>query len=623
MHLNGCLVRVRVCNSEPWWPSHVRLGFTRRGREPAIVLRSPMINRKAQGILYCWVPKGALDLHLVDERHGRSPGDTLSIRSVRTVSLLELGLRALFKSPRKVLAIANLFLARNQRGVSFRFARLADELNVLPYRRWLARHRSFPVADTRLLKPSLPVVLLTFDKASPAQTSAAMNSVERQTWRNFRRVERRDLAEFQSERGGRSYLWLNVPAGSILADEALERLTEPFASDDVSVVYSDEDRLGFGGRHHSPFLKPAWSPLLAQSGWLPLDGALVRLSAVPGEVNLQTTRIDEVVLAVARSSGRSIRHLPQILLSRSSPRRRLSGPSKPTPGTRSRPKVTVIVPIRDRPDLLATCMEGLQRRTEGVELDVVIIDNDSRQPDTLDLLQHLQNEGQARALSMPGAFNFARACNLGVDAARHELVLLLNNDVDPIYPDWLTQMSAELRDQTVGAVGAYLLYPDGFVQHAGVTLGAGSIARHSFSFIHPEGGEDRGLLRERRDVSAVTAACLLTTRHLWRVVGGMDEDHLAVAFNDVDYCLKLREMGKRVIWTPHAKLWHRESVSRGKDDTEEKARRFACEEAAMHRRWSPWLTRDPFHNPNLSRVGEDFVLEAFPEDLGARSSSWS
>lgn len=263
----------------------------------------------------------------------------------------------------------------------------------------------------------------------------------------------------------------------------------------------------------------------------------------------------------------------------------------------------------------------METRTQGVSLDIVIIDNDSRDEAALSFFASLEAQGRARIVTMPGEFNFSRACNLGVMAARHDLVLLMNNDVDPIVPDWLLQMAAELQEDSVGAVGAYLLYPDGTVQHAGVTLGSGTVARHSLAFVRPGSGEDRGLLDERRDVSAVTAACLLTTRRHWQAVGGMDEQNLTVAFNDVDYCLKLREQGLRIVWTPDARLWHRESVSRGKDDTPEKIRRFAHEEATVMRRWGRVLANDPFYNPNLSLVAEDFVLENFPRSLEPRSTA--
>ena len=580
-----------------------------------------MIDANGQATLYCWVPKAAMTVQIYGaDQKTLAPVD-LSIMSVRRASLLELIIRALAKNPRKFVGIGKLFLIGNRRGVSFRFARLAEELNALPYRLWLDRHLK-SVSTFGDAKPTGNViVLITLEMASNVQTAVTENSLARQAFRNWRKVERGDLPLFRSSGASHEFLWLPLPAGAVLAEEALEELVKPFSSPEVSVVYPDEDRLGFGGRRHSPFFKPAWSPLLAKSGWLPLDAALIRLSSIPHEIDISNALVKDVILSVAEPFARSVLHVPKVLLSRTITRIRTNGPERPAISENWRPKVTIIIPSRDRLDLLSACMEGLRNRTKGAELDIIIIDNDSREPATLAYLRELQTEGRARVINMPGEFNFARACNVGVAAARHDLILLLNNDVDPISPDWLVQMAWELSDETVGAVGAYLLYPDGFVQHAGVTLGAGSIARHSFSFIHPKGGEDRGLLRERRDVSAVTGACMLTTRSLWQAVGGMDEEHLTVAFNDVDYCLKLRRMRRRIIWTPFAKLWHRESVSRGKDDTDVKLRRFAREEAVMFQRWGTSLKNDPFHNPNLSKIAEDFVLEAFPEDLAARGPS--
>jgi GT2 family glycosyltransferase len=400
-------------------------------------------------------------------------------------------------------------------------------------------------------------------------------------------------------------------------------MVKEFSSPNVALVYADEDLISCSGRRHKPMFKPAWSPLLARSGWLSLDGSLIRLSAIPADIDLIVGSVNDIALSIAPSISEAVVHLPQVLLSkRRLQKKRYFRSVKPELLLRSPPKVSVIIPIRDRKDLLSSCIEGLRGRTTGVELEVIIVDNDSRDDETLKYLRALENESVARVVPMPGPFNFSRACNLGLEETQHELILLLNNDVYPVNSNWLEQMVQEMDEPSVGAVGAFLLYPDGLVQHAGVTLGAGSIARHSFSFIRPNSGEDRGLLAERRDVSAVTGACLLTSRSLWREVGGMDEEDLAVAFNDVDYCLKLRQVKKRVIWTPYAKLWHHESVSRGKDDTEEKLRRFSKEEAVMYRRWGKLLRNDPFHNPNLSKIAEDFVLEAFPEELTGRISSW-
>ncbi len=280
----------------------------------------------------------------------------------------------------------------------------------------------------------------------------------------------------------------------------------------------------------------------------------------------------------------------------------------------------MIIPTRDRADLLEACFKGLFETTAAANLDVIVIDNDSTDSAALALLARYEQLGLVRRILLPGDFNFSRACNIGVDAAKHELVLLLNNDVEPLGPHWLSDLAGELDDPTVGAAGNLLLFADGYVQHGGVTLGAGTIARHSFHFLHPDRG-GRGLLRERREVSAVTAACLLTRKGLWHHLGGLDEEHLTVAFNDVDYCLKVRKAGLKIIWTPSAAMLHRESVSRGRDDTPEKLRRFAQEERTMYERWGAIVQADPYYNPNLSLIAEENILEAFPRGLAPRAAA--
>jgi GT2 family glycosyltransferase len=502
--------------------------------------------------------------------------------------------------------------------MSFRFARAVDELNALPYSRWLNMHeeylRRIPTSDE-----SNVTVLVTFQSGT-GSSRCTLASLYQQSWPNWKLVQRDALSEQRSAED-QQILWLDLPHGTVLAPDFLKHMVEPFRARDVDVVYSDEDVMENDNRRHSPLFKPAWSPLLAGSGWLPLDGALIRLSAIPPEIELGMTSINDTVSAIAALSKSNIIHLPRVLMSRRMSAPAAPGSIKPQPAV-GHVQVTVIIPTRDRKDLLSACIDGLKNRTANAEVDIIIVDNDSSERETLDFFDLLERDRLATTIRMPGPFNFARACNLGVEKARYDRILLLNNDVDPIDPDWLIQMAHELSDPSVGAVGAYLFYPDGLVQHAGVILGAGSVARHSFAFVHPDSGEDKGLFSERRDVSAVTAACLLTNKSLWKTVGGMDEENLSVAFNDVDYCLKLRRMHKRIIWTPHARLWHRESVSRGKDDTPEKLSRFAREEATMHQRWGSAFANDPFHNPNLSKVAEDFVLEAFPDTLAPRTSSW-
>lgn len=558
--------------------------------------------------------------HLVEADGTAYAGVDVSIVNMRRVSLFELVVRVGLHTPKKLLAAGKLLINRNQKGMAFRFARAVDELNSLLYRDWLSIHEDVIRADAdRSISLKLQV-LVTIGTGAAADVSRTEKSLERQPVGGWRIVERTTLQNLRQQQT--NDLWLNLPAGTVLAGNAMEQMLRPFASPQVAAVYCDEDEVDARGRRRRPFFKPAWSPLLAASGWLPLEAALVRLTAVPQSIDCTAANMNEVVCAIA-SSEQQIVHIPRVLLSMPDRKRTpVSGGIASKDCVPGQIHVTVIIPTRDRVDLITSCLRGLRDRTTGVSLDVIIIDNDSTEESTLTYLREAEKNGIARVVPMPGTFNFSKACNLGVSEARNEMVLLLNNDVDPIVPDWLTQMAFELQDTSVGAVGAYLLYPDGLVQHAGVTLGAGSVARHSFAFIDPTAGEDRGLLQQRRDVSAVTAACLLTTKSLWQAVGGMDEQGLAVAFNDVDYCLKLRQLSKRVVWTPHAKLWHRESVSRGSDNTAAKLARFASEEATMYRRWGTYLQADPFHNPNLSLVAEDFVLEAFPGDLSPRTSKW-
>jgi GT2 family glycosyltransferase len=209
-------------------------------------------------------------------------------------------------------------------------------------------------------------------------------------------------------------------------------------------------------------------------------------------------------------------------------------------------------------------------------------------------------------------FNFSAISNFGVGRARGEVVCLLNNDTEIISPNWLEEMVGHLIQNRVGVVGAKLFYPDGRVQHAGDAVGPGGCADHMHSMIaHDDPGYcNRAVVAQ--DLSAVTGACLLTWKYLYQELGGLDEKNLKIAFNDVDYCLRVREAGHRVVWTPHAELYHHESGSRGRDESEE-ARNLTRREAdRMRARWRHAMRHDPFYNPNLSYDRPDFSLSKAP-----------
>ena len=278
------------------------------------------------------------------------------------------------------------------------------------------------------------------------------------------------------------------------------------------------------------------------------------------------------------------------------------------PLPRPAPRVTVIIPTRDRAELLGVVLRGLFTATDYPDLEVVVVDNDSREAATHALFAAHAGEARLRVLPVPGPFNFSDLSNRGAAAATGTVLLFLINDIEVVEAGWLAEMVSFVLDPGVGAVGAKLLYPDGTLQHGGIVLGIGGVAGHS----HPGlPGEEPGYFARMvltQEVSAVTGACLAVRAEAFAEVGGFDAAHLAVAFNDVDLCLRLRRAGYRNVWTPHARLVHHESKSRGPEDTPEKRARFEAEMRVMQARWEPQLRADPYYNPNLSRAAAHFRL---------------
>ena len=251
---------------------------------------------------------------------------------------------------------------------------------------------------------------------------------------------------------------------------------------------------------------------------------------------------------------------------------------------------------------------------------MIIVDNGSDDPAALAYFADLAREWGGRGVAPRSVtvlrhdkpFNYSAINNLGVRESRGELVALLNNDLEVIAPGWLDEMAAQALRPEIGCVGAMLYYPNDTIQHAGVIVGVGGVAGHAFlSF--PRGAEGQfNRARLVQNYSAVTAACLVVRKAVFEQVGGLDEVDLAVAFNDVDFCLKVREAGYLNLWTPFAEFYHHESASRGSDDTPEKAERFSREVELMLLRWGPLLQGDPAYNPNLTLELNDFTLASPP-----------
>jgi GT2 family glycosyltransferase len=602
----------------------------RLGRRPAVlldrgdadlpVLRRPLLlGADGRGRFLGWVPECGAAISLEAGPEGSATGTEPQLR-IRRLGPIGLCLEVLAHRPLGLVPVLRLAAGGNRRGARFRFARLIDAIAAPVWADWWPVQTADDIAAATALDLSgAPRLLFAIEPGAATAQSATRADILAETGLVVHEVEPDDRAVRREAAAGD--LFLRLPAGARLTPGALRHLVAPFlVADPPLVTIADEDRLDARGRRCDPAFKPVWDPLAIAAGAVTTTGAVVRLAAVPAEVDLCAGSIEAVVLATIGERRDAVVHLPRLLVHRPGERPVPRLLPVERPATAERPAISVVIPTRDRADLLSACLDGLARRTVGVDLETIVVDNDSREPATAALLAAHRSDPGFRVIAAPGPFDFARLADLGVAAAGRDLVLLLNNDVEPLAPDWLAAMVAEIAAPDVGAVGALLLYPDGSVQHAGVDLGIGTVASHAFRFLFPAGGEDRGQSAVRRETSAVTAACLLTRRSFWYAVGGMEERGLAVAFNDVDYCLKLRARGLRVVVTPEARLVHRESMTRGGFDDLEKKRRFAREEALMQARWGRVIANDPFGNPNRSRVGEAFVLAA-AADLAPRRSS--
>ena len=279
------------------------------------------------------------------------------------------------------------------------------------------------------------------------------------------------------------------------------------------------------------------------------------------------------------------------------------------------PLVSIIIPTRDGLDVLEPCIRSVLETTTYPNYEILIVDNQSEKQETLEYFKTLESIPNVSVLLYDDEFNYSAINNFAVRKSSGSLICLLNNDTEVISPDWLSEMVAELSQPEVGAVGAKLLYTDGTVQHAGVILGVGGdkgVAGHGLLSLDGMAGGYFSYAVLARETSAVTAACLLTTRDVFEEVGGLNEKELRVAFNDIDFCLKIREAGYKIIWTPYAVLHHHESKSRGLEDTPEKQKRFTGEVHYMLDRWGELLQHDPYYNPNLSLNAETYSLADTP-----------
>jgi glycosyltransferase involved in cell wall biosynthesis len=431
----------------------------------------------------------------------------------------------------------------------------------------------------------------------------------------------------------------------------------------MALCYSDEDKIDTQGRRFAPYFKPDWNPDLALSYNLFNHLGAFRtdlLRDIGGfRVGYEGSEDYDLVLrAVAKVGHQRVGHIPHVLYHwRTIPGSTALGvaekpytlpasvrvvedylaaigvPAKveesaPGAGTlRVRydlperpPLVTILIPTRDGFELLRQCIDSVYARTRYPNFEVLVIDNGSQDPRVLTYLSELAAAKGLRVVRDERPFNYSQLNNDAVRHARGELLCFMNNDIEVIGGDWLDEMVGHAVRPQVGMVGARLWYPDETLQHAGVILGIGGVAGHAHHRLtrKQEGYFSRAQLVQ--NYSAVTAACSVVRASVFREVQGFNERDLAVAFNDIDLCLRIGEAGYRNVWTPFAELYHHESATRGLEDSPQKLARFAGEMAYMQQRHGGLLLRDPAYNPNLALERQDFTL-AYPPRIALAQSA--
>lgn len=436
----------------------------------------------------------------------------------------------------------------------------------------------------------------------------------------------------------------------LLRPHALLRVADAVVADpELAILYSDEDAIDADGNRSCHAFKPDWNPDLLRSRNYVGHLVAIRTSLVREAGGFQGGCEDGrdyalILRCGERVAPRQIHHIPEVLYHRSvaidtAATRDATGTAAGKhavvehlqrigsaatvetidastglrrvrwPLPRPVPKISLIIPTRDRVELLQLCVESILAKTTYPDYELVVVDNQSRDRAALDYLHALGMRERVRVLRYAAPFNYSAINNWAARQCEGQLLGLVNNDIEVITPDWLEEMAGFAQRPDTGAVGAMLYYPDDTIQHAGMWLGIHGVAGHAYVG-KPRGYrgyQSRGWVAQ--NLSAVTGACLLVRREAFDAVGGLDEK-LPLEFNDVDFCLRLQQHGFRNVWTPFAELYHHESASRAIDDVAAKASR-AAGIAFMRDRWGDLLRNDPAYNPNLTLQGTGFGL-AFP-----------
>lgn len=516
------------------------------------------------------------------------------------------------------------------------------------YPEWFAHYQRAPQYPQHVAKSRIAVLL--YGEASETERHACLESLNQQRLQPFTQAvaNPKDVStslQLLLEEGAEAVLL--HPVDSRLRPHALDQLALALqpgeAGEPAAWSFADCDQDGMNGRRSNPWFKPSWDldlylgtdlftatalfgrdviqhavRLLNAAPELPRDheGVLAALILSTVQKDLGVARVTQVLshrsanspaTPAACDAGKPERlERMSWLVDKLRPGTRLSRQTKLSGALRTHwplperlPKVSLIIPTRDAYKLLHACMEGLLTQTDYPDLELIIVDNQTSDPQTLDYFDELKSRG-VRILPHPYPFNYATLNNVGAEFATGEYIGLINNDIEILHPDWLKEMMSLAVRPDVGAVGAKLLWKNDMVQHAGVVIGINGLAAHTGNnWLRNDPGY-LGFNHLVRRQSACTTACLILRRDLYLQIDGMDEVRHPVAFNDVDMCLRINKLGLKILWTPFAELIHAESASRGKDITKDKLQRALREQFLLIERWDASRQTDFFYHPSLN-----------------------
>ena len=421
------------------------------------------------------------------------------------------------------------------------------------------------------------------------------------------------------------------------------------ANPKLGLIYSDEDKMDMQGARLEPYFKPDYSQDLLETNNYICHFTVIKKSIMDElggfREGLDGSQDHDIILRAA-DAAEAVHHIPRILYHwRKIPgstavvydsksyaweagrksvedllRKRetgvrvefgsLKGTYRVFREIKGEPLISIVIPFKDKPELLKSCIESILNRSSYSNIEIIGVSNNSELEQTQQMMQRMQErDSRVSFVEHNVPFNFSAICNFGVAQANGDYIVLLNNDIEIISSDWLERLLEHAQRPEIGAVGGKLLYPDGRIQHAGIVVGMVGAAGHPHKFFPDNHIGYHGRLHMVYNVSAVTGAMLMVSRKKYDEVGGLNDQELAVAYNDVDFCLKLMQAGYTNLFTPHCKATHHESVSRGYEDTPEKLARLKKEQQAFLSLWNNFLEQgDPFYNPNLSLKNEKFSL---------------